>query len=447
MTPKTQLAEPSEASSPQAIPVTASERIASVDVVRGVAVLGILLMNIVPFGLPGAAYDNPTVYGGASGADFWAWAINAVFFEGKMRALFSMLFGAGVLLLTSRAEERGAGASVADIHARRNLWLVGFGLIDAWLLLWAGDILYTYGLMGLILYPFRKLSPRWLIVIALVLFSLAIPRMLVQDHTHREMQVAAVEATAAAERGESLTDEQQGDLANWREYLSHNTPDAKALEETIEANRSGYTTWWMELSGLNVYFQSQALYESGLTDVLSMMLLGLGLAKLGFFSAAWSARRYVLVVAIGYGIGIPLGIWRAKALVDCAFDPLNYAGPNSVYDLARLLMALAHAGVVMLICQAGLLTGLRRRLQAVGQMALTNYLSQALLCTLFFNGYGLGYFATLTRHELYYVVVSVWVLQLLWSPWWLARFRYGPVEWLWRSLTYWKRQPMRIERR
>ncbi len=140
-------------------PVSSQDRIQALDVIRGVALCGILLMNIVGFGLP-LAYEDPTVAGGADGSNLAVWWMNVLFFEGTMRTLFSMLFGAGVVLLTARAEQRGAGIGAADIFVRRNAWLVAFGVVHAYLLLWLGDILFTYGIVGLFLFAFRKLPSR-----------------------------------------------------------------------------------------------------------------------------------------------------------------------------------------------------------------------------------------------------------------------------------------------
>lgn len=144
-------------------PVEAIERVEALDTVRGFALLGILLMNICSFGMPSAAESNPTVWGGATGVDFWFWWVQSVFWSGKMRALFSLCFGAGVIYLTTRAEARGASA--ADAYYRRTFWLMAFGIAHAYLL-WYGDILYPYALLGLLLYPLRKLSPRWLTAIS-----------------------------------------------------------------------------------------------------------------------------------------------------------------------------------------------------------------------------------------------------------------------------------------
>ena len=150
---------------PVAAPVSAAERIPALDAVRGFALFGILLMNIAAWGMHPAAYDNPTVAGGATGANLWMWTINHVLVEGKMRALFSMVFGAGIILFTSRLEARGAGVTVADLYYRRRLWLMAFG-VDHVYLLWIGEILYPYALCGLALFPFRIMRPKPLLAIA-----------------------------------------------------------------------------------------------------------------------------------------------------------------------------------------------------------------------------------------------------------------------------------------
>ena len=150
-------------------PLSKKQRIKSIDVLRGIAVFGILLMNITGFGLPMQAYGDPDIAGGKTGLNLYAWITTSMFFEGTMRAIFSMLFGAGFIILTSRHEDKGVGLEVADVHYRRVIWLVIFGIVHAYLLLWFGEILYAYGIMGLFLFPFRKLTPKVLIVAGLCL--------------------------------------------------------------------------------------------------------------------------------------------------------------------------------------------------------------------------------------------------------------------------------------
>ena len=147
---------------------------------------------------------------------------------------------------------------------------------------------------------------------------------------------------------------------------------------------------------------------------------------------------------VGYGIGIPLNSFSAWVIIRSNFDPVTQSLMGGTYDLGRLSIALGHLGMVMLICQKGALGWLTARLGAVGQMAFSNYILQSVICAFFFTGYGLAMYGRLERYQLYYVVAVIWVLQLIVSPIWLRHFRFGPLEWAWRSLTYWKRQPMRL---
>jgi uncharacterized protein len=159
---------------PTLSPLAGTQRISSIDVLRGVSLLGILLMNIVGFGLPREAYANPSIGGGDSGLNFGVWLANSLFIEGTMRAIFSMLFGAGVLIFTSKAEEKGAGIATADLYYRRTIWLIVFGIAHAYLLLWTGEILYAYGVMGLLLFPMRRLAPKTLILAACCLLTIGV---------------------------------------------------------------------------------------------------------------------------------------------------------------------------------------------------------------------------------------------------------------------------------
>src|SRR5690606_37439662 len=146
-------------------PTQKKSRINSLDVIRGIALLGILLMNINGMGLP-FSYSDPSILGHTEGLNFYVWVTNEMIFEGTMRGLFTLLFGAGVILLTSRLIKDGAGISTADIYYRRMVWLLLFGLFNAWILVWHGDILYPYALFGFFLFPFRNLPVKNLLIIA-----------------------------------------------------------------------------------------------------------------------------------------------------------------------------------------------------------------------------------------------------------------------------------------
>jgi uncharacterized protein len=191
-------------------------------------------------------------------------------------------------------------------------------------------------------------------------------------------------------------------------------------------------------------------------DSLALMLLGLALYRWGFLSGQWSNRAYWKVILIGYGIGLPLVIYshyhsylhspNIEAVLRRVEEvPIQWVG--LIYPFQRILLVMAHVSALVLLYKSGVLQGLFRRLEAVGQMAFTNYIMHSVICTLIFFGYGLNYFGELEFYQLFYVVLGIWILQLIVSPWWLRHFRYGPLEWLWRSLTYWKRQPFRREAR
>jgi uncharacterized protein len=434
----------SSESTPEAVaPVSRTDRIPSVDVLRGVALLGILLLNILVFALPDMTIANPTLVGKATERNIIVWFVITVLFEGKMRAIFSMLFGAGVYIFTARGEERRGGEMVADIYYRRTLWLIAFGLIHGYFL-WQGDILFSYGVFGLMLFPLRKKSPRFLVIAGTLLLLVTIPSNLLAGRQLREMRARAETAEALAKVGKPLTEAQKNDQKAWADRLKELRPDPATIQKEIDAHRAGYWAVFRHRAKEVARWNGMGMYRGGLFDIGSMMLIGMGLMKLGVFSAARTRRFYGLMVLVGYGIGVPLTSWATHWRLSHHFEPLASLLSYLPYGLGRLTVSSGHIGLVMLICQAGLLKWLTRPLAAVGQMALTNYLMHSVICTLIFNGYGLGRFGQFERYQIYYIVLGIWLLQLILSPLWLKRFRFGPVEWVWRSLTYWKPMQMSL---
>jgi uncharacterized protein len=424
-------------------PVSASERIASLDVLRGFAVLGILWMNILLFGLPYWAYRNPSVYGNETGINLVAWLWSTILVEGKMRAIFSMLFGASLILITDRAASRGAAESAADIYLRRTLWLAFFGLLHAYLLWW-GDILFYYGVAGLGLYPFRRLSPRALFVLGVLVLAVVIPQTLQETHQRIELRAQAQAADAAAQAGQTLTAEQIEAQRNWAEAKKEIQPDASDVAKEIEVHRGSYREIFVTRAGYVVVEHTTEFYRWMVFDVVGMMLIGMGLMKLGVLSARLGTRSYAWMALTGFGISVPLTWLVSHHRLESDFALVQDVLRDSTYDLGRLTGALGYIGLVMLICRTGFLPRARARLAAAGQMALSNYILQTLICTTLFYGYGFGLFGHLERYQVLALAILIWAFQLWLSPLWLRHFRFGPLEWLWRSLTYWKRQPMRL---
>jgi uncharacterized protein len=424
-------------------PVLGEERIRAMDTLRGVAVLGILLMNILGFAYPFAASFDPTLGGGTTGVNLWIWAANTALFEGKMRAIFSMLFGAGMLVLTSRLEARGRAAESADIYYRRLLWLLAFGLVHAYFIWW-GDILFFYAVLGLFLFPLRRLSSRTLIIAGLVLLLIGAGRGLLSAMELRAVRAAAQAADAAVARGQTLTDAEKQAQTTWQERVKEAKVGPEVLNKEIAAYRGSYVDALRQRAGFLASGQPQWLYHFFIFDIGGMMLLGIGLLKAGVLSARLSSRAYSLLALGGYGLGIPLAALAVSQDISNGFDPATMGMGSVLHAIARVPVALGHIAVVMLVCRADTLRWITSPLGAVGQMAFSCYIATSLICTTLFYGYGFGWFAHLQRYQLYVVVLSVWVVLLIVSPLWLARFSFGPLEWGWRSLTYLHRPPMRL---
>lgn len=412
------------------------------DTTRGIAVLGILLMNITGFGLPNS-YDDPTVWGGDSPADITVWRVMALLFEGTMRGLFTLLFGAGALLFLQRHAARSADMQPADLYFRRTLWLIAFGLINGYAFLWSGDVLFYYGVAGLVLFVFRKLPARRLLLFATVLMLLQTLVSVVEWQDFNETQQLAQAASARQSRGQPLTMEESEALETFSALEGKWRPSRTDLEAMIASIRDSYTSAFGVLSAHTWFMETEFFFRHGILECLGMMLLGMVLLKLGVLTGATSTRTYLAMIVVGYAIGLTVNTFEIRALEASGFAPETLVRTFMTYDLGRIPMTLAHLGVIGLLCRTSWFDSVARLFAAVGQMALTNYLSQSVLCLFVFTGAGLALYGQLSRHELYYVVAAIWILQLAWSPMWLRHFRYGPAEWLWRSLTYGQRQPLR----
>ncbi len=427
-------------------PVTKAARVESLDILRGIAVFGILVMNITAFGLLFQAYGNPTVAGGVEGPNLLAYKIINVGFEGTMRGIFSLLFGAGIVLLTERMEQAGAGIMAAEIHFRRMLWMMLFGVIHWTLMLWTGEILFAYSLCGLVLFSFRKLAPRRLLVIGGVLLLVAAAMSFGTAKSLTETRDKAVAAQTAQAAGKTLTADQTKAVEDWKKAQGHWRP----TPENTAAQQSWHSGSYLNAVGGQLpgsfEFQWVGLPFFFFFDMVPFMLIGMALLKLGVLGAERSIGFYLGMVAGGYAIGLPLGYYEMNQIVGSGFDLIAAKEADVTYEFSRLAMVIGHLGLFLAVIKAGLFKALQRGMAAVGTMALSNYLMQTIICTwLFYSfGPGLGLFGKLERHELYYVVGAIWVAEFIWSVIWLKYFRFGPFEWLWRSLTYWERQPMKL---
>ena len=403
----------------------ATSRIATLDIVRGVAVMGILTMNIVMFAMPVQAYSNPFAYGMESGADLASWIFSFVLIDGKMRGLFSFLFGASTLLVIERAGERGDA-----VHFRRMAWLLGFGLVHFYLI-WSGDILALYAVVGMLAWFFHQSAPRTLVGLGLGLVTFQFLLYALISMTLFQADAAAAAPAASAEA-----------IQAWASVQSElGTPSPSALAEILATYRGGYGGILAHRLTEELTTPLVSLLLTG-WETLGYMLFGMAALKTGFLAGAWSDRAYRRVALGGFAIGVPAYALLAWLLVRDGFSlPWLFALSSTATILIRPVMIVAIAALIILLTRRG--GALVDRIAAAGRAAFTNYLGTSLVMTTLFYGYGLGRFGHLSRAELWLPVLGGWALMLLWSKPWLDRYRYGPFEWLWRTLARGAIQPMR----
>jgi uncharacterized protein len=421
-------------------PREANTRISSIDTLRGFALLGILLMNIVGFAFPFAAYFNPVFDGATHGINFLVYGFMELFAEGAMRTLFSMLFGAGLLLFV--AKPYASESKVERLFYRRTLILMGFGVIDAYFFLWLGDILFVYGAAGLLLYFFRNLSPVKLAASGLFLLACLTLLHSVNHIEAKELRqsVSAIEAFS----GEAAKAEAQlGVLAQWETFLSDQFLSPKQLAGELVQRKSGYWANIVSQAPITISQQTWGLVFGSLWDALAMMLLGMAMMKWRIFNAQRSTRFYCVLCAGGFTVGLGVNAYEVFQLKASGFEMYWSASFRPSYEIGRLFMALGYIGAIMLICKQEVLCSGQRALAWVGKMALANYLSHSIICNSIFMGFGLGLAGELERYEIYPIVAGIWIFQLVFSAWWLQKFKFGPAEWLWRTLTYGERQPLK----
>jgi len=415
-------------------PTTLTERINSIDIVRGIALLGILLPNIIGFGL---AYDDPTVCGGADGWNIRLWAFFDILdIEGTTRGLFTMLFGAGFIIFTSRGISKGIGIATADYYYRRILWLLFFGLVHAYVLLWYGEILFIFAICGLTLFAFRTVRPKYLVALGIIVLTIGSLKFAMEYRNNLKIKKAGIATELLLKNGVKLSEEQTLSLKKW-EAIKTNNIDVERINERLHQGYFSIFKYRFHESRRN---QTINLYDYYFWDSLGFMLIGMAFFTWGIFHARRSYRFYFIMILVGYAVGLTVNIYEMNLVRHSNFDPVAISQAKLTYHLGRLSMTIGHLGLILIFIKSGILKFLQNALAAVGNMSLSNYFMHTIICNFIFMGFGFGLFGKLQRYELYFVVIAIWIIQLIYSPLWLKYFRFGPFEWLWRSLTYKKIQ-------
>lgn len=412
-------------------PVGEAQRIEALDVFRGFALLGILLLNILGFGLHSASYSNPGFdLIGAPTLDVVTWASVELFAEGAMRALFSMLFGAGVVLFTSGRKNAGV------LHYRRTGLLLLFGLIDGYLLLWNGDILVAYAVGGAILFWFRNIRAGWMFVWACLLVLLISAENAVVA-SQMKAGFEALQVLEATENPEELSPQLKAAAAQWQDMVHDFEPSAKEIVNEFAMRKESYASAFAWNAGKETHMLTFVLPVFYLWDGLAMMLFGMALYKSGVLHGKKPRRFYGGLAVCGLTIGLLINGYEVHRAWVSDFDIfMTMAQMQPTYHIGRLGMAFGYIGLLGLLVKSGAFAGLRARLAATGRMALSNYLMHSVIALFIFTGAGLAFVGDISRAGLYPIVFAIWALQLVLSPWWLKRYQYGPLEWVWRALTY-----------
>lgn len=394
------------------LPTSTSARIVSLDVLRGFALLGILIMNMQSFAMIDSAYMNPTVLGPVEGIEGTVWLLTHLLADSKFISIFSMLFGAGIVLMAERRSV--AGKSAASLHYRRMLGLLVIGLIHSYLF-WHGDILVSYAVCGAVVMVARRWSPRWQVVTAAALLL--------------------VGAGVIWFFGWSIPYWDQQGRVEVRDHFWQPSPELIAKELAIYRG-----SWWdlfLYRTESTAFMQFFVLPTMLFWHVSGLMLIGMALYKSGILSGGRSVETYRTMLAVGLGLGLPLITWGAwlKYQGNWDFEYSMFQGTLPNY-FGSLAVAIGYIGGLLLLLRSSWATVLTRSLAPVGQMALTNYLSQTIVCTTLFYGWGLGLFGRVSRVQQLLVVVVIWGVQIVFSIWWMKRFRFGPLEYIWRVASY-----------
>ncbi len=388
-----------------------ADRIQSLDVLRGVALLSIAVANVPSFASVAAARVNPLVYGSLEASNWWAWLLSYALFDGRFTAIYGMTFGAGLVILAERYER--AGVRVARLHLRRMAALLALGLLHSYLL-WYEDFLVSLALCGTLAFLYRRIEPRRLIILGIAI-----------------MAVGAAAPLDVAWRMPGWSPEKM------RHVQQKWSPPAEALTREIEAYRSGWLGQLSHRVPMAFDRQTSGFVSRPLWQMTGLMVIGMALFKNNVFNAARSTRFYGVLTLGGFGLGIPLVLFAIHENFAAGWALRRFLILDGLANYwSGFLVGLGWVGLVMLACRHVRHLG---ALAAVGRLSLTNYLLQSVLFTAIFYGHGLGLFARVERAGQLAVAVGVAAFEIVTSLLWTRYFSVGPVEWAWRSLSLGRR--------
>ncbi|WP_256731567.1 DUF418 domain-containing protein [Sphingomonas sp. dw_22] len=428
-------------------PVRGKARIDVLDILRGLAILGIFYINVPYMAAPIWQFSADIRSIGWSPADQTAWALVNVLLAGTQRCLLEFLFGAGMMVLARKAMTPEGPVAVADLYWRRNLWLLAFGLFDVFVLLWPGDILHIYALAALFLFPFRTLGPKLLLALGLgwaVLCAVGIPEHGVRHYADRAALVRQVDDAHAHQRsGEAPSVADAKALADWDRLAAARRPDAELharIDQEIKAHQGGFIPYARSAWDYWGYLAEQWLVWD-VIEAFCTMLIGVALWKWGVIQGERSRRFYLVLMLAAYGFGITA---RAIGVSESIAFTLMPRTSWITAEFARLAVGLGHLALVNYALQTRAGNALLSVFKAPGRMAFSLYFLQQFAGKyIVFAPFGLGLWGRYGWAQMAAISTMGIVLLVLFAHAWMGRFTSGPLEWLWRSLAYVQWQPLR----
>ena len=402
-----------------------NDRIDSIDILRGFAVLGILIMNISSFAMPSMAYFSPFVYD-VNLLNHIIYSITHIIADQKFMAIFSMLFGASTLLFTNSTKKSGKSPFISFYN--RNFWLLIVGFIHS-TYFWYGDVLFIYALCAFSLFFFKGISPKKQFILGILIYLIpTFSNFAINEYV-----------------SDYLDSEDQ------RQIKLHWNPEDEVLQEELETYRGSYEEQIKHRAKMTSGgdgFGEAIIGLSFLVDLFSrsfgMMLIGMACFSLGVFSNTLSKQLYKKLMIYGFGIGFPLsviGLFLAYSF-DWDWKYIQFLG-RSPNHIATPFIAFGYIGFIMLWIQRGSFKKFQQKLRSIGKTALTAYLVQTLIATIIFYGFGFGLFGYVNRLVQLLIMFLIWILLLSLCPMWLSKYHYGPAEWIWRMLTQMKLVPLK----
>ena len=457
----------------------------SIYVLFGFALLGLLVTRIWDFA--GFTTNEQLFYLLAKkGGNYQLLNIVSLLFGTKMIAILAILVGAGIIIFLQK-KDSSPSLSQQDAFIRRQLWYIFFGLFCAFIILAPDDILYHFGIAGILLFAFWKISVRGLLITALICIciysgklywnyndngsdlkkytvvtaiekkfkikdslrvrkdSLATPKDSLKSPTFLAKRKIT---DSLAKKNDTLTTKQAGEKGKWESIIKNLKYDSSKTIAKNKAMRAGYKKSWFHLKGIAQDKESYWLYSIGVWDIGSMMLLGMALLGLGFFHQRFTVGKYLLFALIGIAVGLALAYYRMNnnhiRLQDYAKYIQGHSLPyNQFLPIEQLFLVVGYISLMMALIQQKVIKWFWVALSAVGRMVLSNYFLQTLICAFWFYGYGAGFYGRFQQWELYFIVVLITLVQIVFSIIWLRNYQTGPAEWLLNCLINRKWQPIK----